>query len=199
MTDSKNTESESNASTKGNGKGNSIIAPLIWIDMEMTGLDPETCVVLEIATIVTNGELEEIAEGPSLVIHQPDSVLESMNAWCIRQHGESGLTQKVRSSKIGLEQAEEKTLAFLRQHTKSGASPLCGNSVGQDRRFIDAYMPALAEYLHYRTIDVSTIKELSKRWYPNVSNFGKQSEHRALDDIRESIAELRYYRESVFK
>ncbi len=196
MTDSKNTEETKSSA---NGNRNSVIAPLIWIDMEMTGLEPETCVVLEIATIVTNGELEEIAEGPSLVIHQPDDILESMNSWCIRQHGESGLTEKVRSSKISLEQAEEETLAFLRQHTKSGASPLCGNSVGQDRRFIDVYMPGLAEYLHYRTIDVSTIKELSKRWYPDVSNFGKQADHRALDDIRESIAELRYYRESVFK
>lgn len=201
MTDRKKTETEtdSRSNSKGDGKGNSIVAPLIWIDMEMTGLDPETCVVLEIATIVTNGELEEIAEGPSLVVHQSNAILDGMNTWCVRQHGESGLTERVRDSKVSLKQAEEGTLAFLQQHTQTGASPLCGNSVGQDRRFIDAYMPELAEYLHYRTIDVSTVKELSKRWYPTVSNFGKQGDHRALGDIRESIAELRYYRESIFK
>lgn len=172
---------------------------LIWIDMEMTGLDPDTCVVLEIATIVTDGQLNEIAEGPSLVVDQADSILDNMNPWCIRQHGESGLTDRVRASTTSLKQAEEETLEFLRQHTKATASPLCGNSVGQDRRFIEAYMPALAEYLHYRTIDVSTIKELSNRWYPDVENFGKESDHRALGDIRESIAELRYYRERIFK
>ena len=194
------TNSESQAPTnRTNGRGNGIKAPLIWIDMEMTGLDPETCVILEIATIVTDGQLEEIAEGPSLVIHQSDEILENMNSWCVRQHGESGLTERVRTSTTDLKQAEEETLTFLKQHTKAGASPLCGNSVGQDRRFIEAYMPELAEYLHYRTIDVSTVKELSKRWYPEVGNYGKQADHRALDDIRESIAELRYYRERVFK
>jgi len=173
--------------------------PLIWIDLEMTGLDPETCRILEIATIVTDGQLNEIAAGPDLVVHQPDELLDTMNSWCVRQHGESGLTKAVRESTLSLEAAEEQTLAFLVQHTKPGASPLCGNSVGQDRKFIDRYMPKLANFLHYRTVDVSSVKELVKRWYPPLPVFTKKGNHRALEDIRDSIAELRFYREHVFK
>jgi len=173
--------------------------PLIWIDLEMTGLDPENCRILEIATIVTDGQLQELAAGPDLVIHQPDELLDTMNSWCVRQHGESGLTKAVRESTLSLEDAEEQTLAFLAQHAKPGCSPLCGNSVGQDRKFIDRYMPKLANFLHYRTVDVSSVKELVKRWYPPLPVFTKKGNHRALEDIRDSIAELRFYREHVFK
>jgi len=176
-----------------------VAPPLIWIDLEMTGLDPETCRILEIATIVTDGQLNEIAAGPDLVVHQPDELLDAMNSWCVRQHGESGLTKAVRESTLSLEAAEERTIAFLAQHTKPGASPLCGNSVGQDRKFIDRYMPKLANFLHYRTVDVSSVKELVKRWYPPLPPFTKKGNHRALEDIRDSIAELRFYREHVFK
>jgi oligoribonuclease len=173
--------------------------PLIWIDLEMTGLEPETCRILEIATIITDGQLQELAVGPDLVIHQPGEILDAMNAWCVRQHGESGLTKAVRESTLSLEAAEEQTLVFLAQHTKPGASPLCGNSVGQDRKFIERYMPKLANFLHYRTVDVSSIKELVKRWYPPLPVFTKNGNHRSLEDIRDSIAELRFYREHVFK
>lgn len=174
-------------------------APLVWIDLEMSGLDPDTCRILEIATLVTDHELEVIGEGPDLVVHQPDEVLDAMDEWCTKHHGESGLTEQVRRSNISLAQAEAQTLEFLRRHTKAGKSPLCGNSVWQDRRFISRYMPALDEFLHYRLIDVSTIKELTKRWYPSVELPTKKETHRALDDIQESIAELRFYRENVFR
>ncbi len=172
--------------------------PLVWIDMEMSGLDPKTCRILEIATLVTNGDLEVIAEGPDIVVHQPDEVLDAMDAWCTEHHGDSGLTAAVRASKISPADAEAQTLDFLREHTTDGASPLCGNSIYQDRRFIVEYMPALDRFLHYRLVDVSSIKELSRRWYPDLVTPGKKESHRAMGDIRESIEELRFYRDKLF-
>ena len=173
---------------------------LIWIDMEMTVLDPEQDVVLEIATIITDSNLNVLAEGPVIAIHQPDSVLANMNEWCIKTHGETGLTQRCRESTISVSEAQNTTLAFVSQWVGAGKSPLCGNSIGQDRRFMDKYMPQLEAYCHYRNIDVSTIKELTRRWQPEiVERHVKKGVHLALDDIRESIAELVYYRETVFK
>lgn len=173
--------------------------PLIWIDMEMSGLDPESCRILEIASVVTGSDLEVLAEGPDLVVHQPDEVLDAMDEWCTIHHGKSGLTAAVRASTISLEEAEGRTLEFLSEHTRPGVSPLCGNSVWQDRRFIARYMPALERFMHYRIVDVSSIKELVRRWYPKLVPPTKRESHRALDDIRESIAELKFYREHVFR
>ena len=173
---------------------------LIWIDMEMTGLDPDTCVVLEIATIVTDAQLNVLAEGPVLAIHQSDEVLANMNEWCIDVHGKTGLTQRCRDSKISVHDAQAQTIAFLSQWVPAGKSPLCGNTIGQDRRFMVKYMPELEAYCHYRSIDVSTIKELATRWQPDVlKGFNKKGLHLALADIQESIAELQYYRAHVFK
>ncbi|MEM6989285.1 MAG: oligoribonuclease [Myxococcota bacterium] len=172
--------------------------PLVWIDLEMSGLDPRTCRILEIATLVTDGDLNIVAEGPEIVVHQPDEVLEAMDEWCTEHHGQSGLTASVKASTVSQAEAETQTLAFLQAHTTAGVSPLCGNSVWQDRRFIIEYMKDLDRFLHYRLVDVSSIKELARRWYPGVSSPPKQEAHRALDDIRESIAELRYYREHLF-
>ncbi|SDS86851.1 oligoribonuclease [Pseudomonas oryzae] len=173
---------------------------LIWIDLEMTGLEPDTDVILEMATIVTDSQLNVLAEGPSLVIHQSDEVLANMNAWCIEQHGKSGLTQRVRDSRLDEAEAERLTLEFLRQWVPEGVSPMCGNSIGQDRRFLVRYMPRLEAFFHYRNIDVSTLKELAARWAPAVrESFKKNSSHLALDDIRDSIAELRHYREHFIR
>jgi oligoribonuclease len=174
-------------------------APLVWIDMEMSWLDPDSCHILEIASVVTSGELEVIAEGPDLVVHQPDSVLDAMDEWCTQHHGSSGLTAAVRASSISLEEAEGRTLEFLSEHTRAGASPLCGNSVWQDRRFIIRHMPALDKFLHYRIVDVSSVKELVRRWHPQLVSPTKRESHRALDDIRESIEELAFYRKNVFR
>ena len=171
---------------------------LVWMDLEMTGLDPETDTILEIATIVTDANLNIIAEGPNLAVHQPESVLERMSDWCKEHHGASGLSDRVRQSSVDMAAAEAQTLAFIRRHVPDRTSPLCGNSIHQDRRFLARYMPALEAALHYRNIDVSTIKELARRWYPSLPPVVKQSSHLALDDIRESIAELRSYREHVF-
>lgn len=173
--------------------------PLIWIDMEMTGLDPDTEHVLEIATLITDAELEILAEGPDLVVHCDDAILDGMDAWCTEHHGASGLTQASRDSTISLAEAEAQTLAFVREHCALGKSPLCGNSIGQDRRFLVRHMPTLEGFLHYRNVDVSTIKELARRWYPDLAPLAKGESHRALDDIRESIAELRHYRAHVFR
>jgi oligoribonuclease len=172
---------------------------LVWIDMEMTGLEPETDVVLEIATIVTDKDLNILAEGPVLAIYQPDAVLNSMNQWCIDTHGKSGLTKRCRISEVSEQQAVEQTIAFLQGFVPKGVSPLCGNTIGQDRRFLVKYMSELEEYFHYRNVDVSTIKELVRRWKPELlEGFHKKGLHLALDDIRESIAEMVYYRQHVF-
>ncbi|KEQ18254.1 oligoribonuclease [Endozoicomonas numazuensis] len=169
---------------------------LVWIDLEMTGLDPEHDQILEIATIVTDGQLNFIAEGPVIAVHQSDAVLENMNEWCIKTHGETGLTQRVRESRISLTEAEQMTLEFLRQYSDVGASPMCGNSIGQDRRFLNRYMLDLHSFFHYRNLDVSTLKELARRWKPEIlDQFTKKGTHLALEDIRESIEELRFYRQ----
>jgi len=173
---------------------------LVWLDLETTGIDDRLCTILEIATIVTDGELNVIEEGPNLVIHQPDEVLASMDPWCVNQHGSSGLTEASRTSKVSLSAAEAATLAFLRRLCLRGRAPLCGNSIGFDRRFLIHHMPHLNEYLNYRNVDVSTLTELVARWYPRAfAATDKESKHRALDDIRESIEELRRYRRGVFK
>ncbi|MDU0356246.1 oligoribonuclease [Paraglaciecola aquimarina] len=172
---------------------------LVWIDMEMTGLEPETDVVLEIATIVTDKDLNIIAEGPVLAIHQSDDVLDNMSQWCIDVHGKTGLTARCKASAVTEQQAVQQTIAFLQQYVPKGASPLCGNTIGQDRRFLVKYMSELEGYFHYRNIDVSSIKELVRRWKPELlDGFEKKGVHLALDDIRESIAELVYFREHVF-
>lgn len=173
---------------------------LIWLDLEMTGLDPEQERIIEIATVVTNAELEVIAEGPNLVIKQADSLLDSMDEWCTRQHGESGLTAKVRASQISEAQAEQQTLEFLQQYVDAGASPICGNSIGQDRRFLVKYMPQLESFFHYRNLDVSTLKELARRWDPEaLEGFSKKGSHLALDDVYDSINELKHYRQTLLK
>lgn len=172
---------------------------LVWIDLEMTGLEPETDVVLEIATIVTDKELNILAEGPVLAIYQPDEVLNAMDQWCIDTHGKSGLTERCRKSDVSEQQAVRQTIAFLENYVPTGVSPLCGNTIGQDRRFLVKYMAELEQYFHYRNIDVSTIKELVRRWKPELlDGFHKKGAHLALDDIRESIAEMVYYRKHVF-
>jgi len=172
---------------------------LVWMDLEMTGLDPVVDTILEIATIITDGELNIIVEGPSIVVHQSDGVLDAMNDWCTQHHAASGLSEKVRASKVSLEQAEQQTLDFIKLHVPQGVSPLCGNSIHQDRRFLVPYMPTLEAYFHYRNIDVSTVKELVRRWYPTLSAPAKAGEHLALADVRESIEELKFYRQAVFK
>lgn len=172
---------------------------LIWIDLEMTGLDPETHKVIEIATIVTDSQLNILAEGPVLAVHQPESELQKMDDWCTNTHTQSGLVERVRQSQVSEDDAVAQTIAFLEQWVPAGKSPICGNSIGQDRRFLYKHMPRLEEYFHYRYIDVSTIKELTHRWQPAVlDGFSKQGSHLALDDIRESIAELQFYRSTVF-
>ncbi|WP_158971255.1 oligoribonuclease [Paraglaciecola sp. L3A3] len=172
---------------------------LVWIDMEMTGLDPEVDLVLEIATIVTDKDLNIVAEGPVLAIHQSDQVLDNMSEWCIDVHGKTGLTARCKASTVSEQDAVEQTIAFLQQYVAKGVSPLCGNTIGQDRRFLVKYMAQLEEYFHYRNIDVSTIKELVRRWKPELlDGFQKKGVHLALDDIRESIAEMVYYRKHVF-
>ena len=172
---------------------------LVWIDMEMTGLEPETDVVLEIATIVTDKDLNILAEGPVLAIYQPDEVLNGMNQWCIDTHGKSGLTKRCRNSDVSEQQAVAQTITFLQGFVDKGVSPLCGNTIGQDRRFLVKYMSELEQYFHYRNVDVSTIKELVRRWKPELlDGFHKKGVHLALDDIRESIAEMVYYRQHVF-
>jgi oligoribonuclease len=172
---------------------------LIWIDLEMTGLDTTADGIIEIATIVTDTNLQEIAAGPVIAIRQPDSVLVGMDEWNTRQHRESGLIERVRASRVGIEQAEEQTLDFLRTHVNEGASPMCGNSICQDRRFMARLMPTLEAFFHYRNLDVSTLKLLAQRWAPDVAGgLVKESMHRAQADIRDSIAELAYYRERLF-
>ncbi|BAJ00450.1 oligoribonuclease [Shewanella violacea] len=173
---------------------------LIWVDLEMTGLDPETDRVIEIATIVTDKELNILAEGPVIAIHQTDEQLATMDDWNQKHHGESGLVERVRSSQYNEDDAIAMTIKFISQYVPQGVSPMCGNSIGQDRRFMNKYMGKLEDYFHYRNIDVSTIKELTRRWKPELMDgFTKQGTHKALVDIQESIAELQYYRAKVFK
>lgn len=172
---------------------------LIWIDLEMTGLNPDKERIIEIATIVTNSKLDIIAIGPQFAIHQSEDLLKAMDNWNTKQHSSSGLVARVKASNICEEEAEAKTLEFLKCYVPSGKSPMCGNSVYQDRRFLYKYMPALERYFHYRLLDVSTLKELAQRWAPHVySGLQKESKHLAMDDIRDSIEELKYYRANLF-
>lgn len=173
---------------------------LIWIDLEMTGLDPDTDVIIEIATVVTDSQLNVLAEGPVMAVKQPDAKLAGMDEWNTRQHGQSGLTQRVRDSRTGVDEAQRQTLEFLQQWVPAGKSPMCGNSICQDRRFLHRGMPELEVYFHYRNLDVSTLKELVARWAPDIKGgFKKRSSHLALDDIYDSIAELKYYREHFIR
>jgi len=173
---------------------------LVWLDLEMTGLDPEKERIIEAAVVVTEPDLTFVAEGPVVVIHQSDELLNAMDKWNTSTHGKSGLTEKVRASTVTEEQAEEQLLEFLSKYVPAGKSPLCGNTVGQDRRFLVKYMPKLEAFFHYRNLDVSTLKELALRWKPEVyRSFVKQSRHEALADIYESIEELKHYREHFIK
>lgn len=173
---------------------------LIWIDLEMTGLDPDRDVIIEIATVVTDKHLNILAEGPVMAVHQSDAILATMDDWNQQHHGQSGLIQRVKDSIITAAEAEAQTLAFLTQWVPANASPICGNSICQDRRFLYRYMPKLEVYFHYRNLDVSTVKELAARWAPQIKDgFSKTSSHRAMDDIIESIEELKYYRQHFFK
>ncbi|RYH56987.1 MAG: oligoribonuclease [Alcaligenaceae bacterium] len=173
---------------------------LVWLDMEMTGLDPEKERIIEVAVVVTEPDLTVVAEGPVLVVHQSDALLDAMDNWNKGTHGRSGLIDKVRASQLSEAQAENELIAFLSQHVSPGKSPLCGNTISQDRRFMYKYMPKLETFFHYRNLDVSTLKELAKRWRPDVyKGFDKKSKHEALADIYESIGELAYYREHFLK
>jgi oligoribonuclease len=174
--------------------------PLVWIDLEMTGLDPMRDRILEIATLVTDSDLNLLAEGPVLAIHQPEPILEAMDQWNKTHHGASGLIARVRASRCDEPLAERETLAFVEQWVAAGRSPICGNSVCQDRRFLARWMPHLEAHFHYRSLDVSTPKVLMQRWRPDLeAGFTKAAKHQALDDIKESVAELRYYREHFFR
>ncbi len=171
---------------------------LIWVDLEMTGLDTNTDYIIEIATIVTDAQLNILAEGPVVAIHQPDQILDQMDEWNTKQHNQSGLVDRIKKSPYNVAEAENMTLEFLKKFVAKGKSPMCGNSICQDRRFMHRLMPDLEEYFLYRNLDVSTIKELMKRWAPEKEGFNKQGSHLAMDDIRDSISELKYYREHVF-
>lgn len=172
---------------------------LIWIDLEMTGLDTDNDQIIEVATIVTDDNLNILAEGPVLAVHQPDRVLNAMDEWNTRQHGQSGLIERVRRSKLTAQDAEQQTLEFLKKWVNPKSSPMCGNSICQDRRFLHRLMPEMEQYFHYRNLDVSSVKELAKRWRPEImSGLKKNASHLAMDDIRDSIAELKYYREYFF-
>lgn len=172
---------------------------LIWIDLEMTGLEPERDTIIEIATIVTDSRLNTVAEGPVYAIHQSGDVLEGMDEWNTRHHGASGLIERVRNSTTTMAAAERQTIAFLSQHVDEGQSPMCGNSICQDRRFLARWMPDLERFFHYRNLDVSTVKELARRWAPEIAaGVVKKERHEAMSDILESIAELAYYRERFF-
>ena len=173
---------------------------LIWLDMEMTGLIPETDRVIEIAMVITDNDLNTVAEAPVLVIHQPDSILDGMDNWNKSTHGKSGLIEKIKVSTLSEAMVEEQMLAFLKEYVPVRTSPMCGNSICQDRRFMARWMPKLEEYFHYRNLDVSTLKELAKRWKPEVANgIKKHGKHEALADIYESIAEMKHYRETFLK
>jgi len=171
---------------------------VIWIDLEMTGLDPKSDLMIEMATIITDKNLNVLDEGPSIVIHQSDEAMGNMDEWCTNQHGKSGLTDRVHNSAISEETAENLTLAFLKQYVRPRKSPMCGNSICQDRRFLARYMPQLEDFFHYRNLDVSTLKELTSRWAPERKMvYTKESSHLAMDDIKDSIDELKHYRENI--
>jgi len=175
---------------------------LVWMDLEMTGLDSRSDVIVEIATLVTDDALNIVAEGPDLVVHQPDEALSAMDQVVVDMHTSSGLLEEIKASTLTLAEAGAQTLAFIKQHVPTaGTVPLCGNSIGMDRRFLAAYLPEIEEWLHYRSIDVSTLKELARRWYPAALAGAprKATAHRAMDDIRESVAELAYWRSTVFR
>ena len=173
---------------------------LVWLDLEMTGLDPDSDLILEIATLVTDKQLNILAEGPVIAVRQADAVLAAMGDWCTRQHGQSGLTERVRQSRITEAEAQQQTLEFLATYLPPNTSPMCGNSICQDRRFLWRHMPELERFFHYRNLDVSTLKELARRWAPTVSaGFVKESSHLALADIRDSVAELKFYRECLLR
>lgn len=173
---------------------------LIWIDLEMTGLDTTQDFIIEIATVITDGQLNIVAEGPVLAIHQSDEILARMDKWNQEQHGKSGLILRVKNSHSDAKDAEQKTLAFIKEYVPAGASPMCGNSICQDRRFLHRHMPELEKYFHYRNLDVSSVKELARRWAPQVAaGFTKEPKHLALDDVKDSILELVYYREHFIK
>ena len=173
---------------------------LIWIDMEMTGLDPDKERIIEVATLVTDAYLNVVAEGPVIAVKQPDSLLSQMDDWNQKTHGDSGLVARVKASTVETADAEQQTLDFLRQYVTPGSSPMCGNSIHQDRRFLEREMPALWAFFHYRNLDVSTVKELAKRWNPGaLVGFKKQNVHLAMDDIKESIAELSHYRNTFLR
>ncbi len=172
---------------------------LVWIDLEMTGLDPDHDVIIEAAVLITDSDLKIVAHGPELAIHRSAEALDVMNDWNRRTHHKSGLIKRVQDSDVSIEQAETEILEFVREWTEEGSALLCGNSVHVDKQFLHSEMPRLSEWLHYRIIDVSTVKELAHRWYPQLEPFAKHERHRALDDIRESIDELRWYRERIFR
>ena len=168
---------------------------LIWIDLEMTGLNPEADRIIEVATIVTDSQLNILAEGPVIAVHQEDQIMNSMDEWNTRTHGKTGLTERVKNSRTVENEAEKQTIDFLKQYVGKNQSPMCGNSICQDRRFLARYMPELEAWFHYRNLDVSSIKELAKRWKPEIlGGYSKKNTHQAMDDIRESIEELQYYR-----
>lgn len=173
---------------------------LIWIDLEMTGLEPERDTIIEIATVVTDAELNILAEGPTFAIGKPKAVMDEMGEWCTKQHGSSGLTQRVLESTITMQEAEQKTIEFLQQYVEPGKSPMCGNSIQQDRRFLVKEMPRLEKFFNYRHLDVSSLKVLAKNWYPDVAkSVHKSGSHLAMDDIKDSINELKHYREQMLK
>ena len=173
---------------------------LVWIDLEMTGLEPERERIIEVATLITDNDLNLVAEGPVIAVHQPDSLLTAMDEWNQKTHGESGLVERVKQSRIDTAEAERQTLEFLKRYVVPGTSPMCGNSVHQDRRFLERELRELLAFFHYRNLDVSTVKELAKRWNPGaLAGFSKRNTHQALDDIRESLAELAHYRNTFLR
>jgi oligoribonuclease len=188
------------AATKQTTKSHPNEFRLVWLDMEMTGLDPEKERIIEVAVVITEPDLTVVAEGPVLVVHQSDSLLDAMDSWNKSTHGKSGLIERVKASVLTEPEVEDQLIAFMAQYVPAGKSPLCGNTVSQDRRFMFNYMPKLEQFFHYRTIDVSTLKELARRWKPELlKGFEKRSKHEALADIYESIDELKYYREHFIK
>lgn len=195
------TVSKTMPANKAEGKSTTLHDPLVWIDLEMTGLELEKDTIIEIAVLVSDGKLQTVHEGPEIAIHHPDDVLDNMNEWCIEHHGKSGLTQRCKDSTISLAAAEQQVLEFIQQHVQPQAAQLAGNSIHVDRMFLSKYMPKLVQYLHYRIVDVSTVKELCRRWYPDVYKRAprKALSHTAMSDIRESLEELKYYKKHLFK